>query len=402
MHHQTTPLVLTVLVLGYALVSDRVNRSYVAPALVFVLAGMALGSFGVHLLDAGPRTQGYTILAQLALTVILFNQAAKLNVDRLRVNGLVTLRLLAIGIPVTIGLSALTAVALLPVLPWWEAVCLAAIVAPTEIALLEVLLEDRRVPEGVRHALSVESGFYDGFALAVLYIGLALASARTDPSDGRWIRFIIETEVGSLLAGALVGLIGGGLVAWSRRRHLMTDTWAQLATLALAFICFQVGEWIDASGFVAAFTGGLVFAAVSRRGTEELPTKVSDATGQLLELLVFAMFGAFAVIDGWRNATWPIVVFAILALFAVRMAAVLIALFGTRMPMRQRAYIGAMGPRGIGTVVLGLIVIDEGEVQQSGLIATVVVVTVTLSLVLHSLLAWPGVRWLARVPSAAP
>ncbi len=400
--HQTTPLVLTVLVLGYALVSARVDRSYLAPALVFVLAGMALGPFGLHLLDAGPRTQGYTLLAQLALTVILFNQAAKLNVDRLRINGLVTARLLAVGIPATIGLSALTAVAFLPVLPWWEAVCLAAIVAPTEIALLEVLLEDHRIPERVRHALSVESGFYDGFALAVLYIGLALASARTDPSDGRWIRFILETEIGSLLAGGLVGLIGGLVVAWSRRRHLMTDTWAQLATLALAFICFQVGERIEASGFVAAFTGGLVFAAVSRRGADELPTKVSDATGQLLELLVFAMFGAFAVIDGWRNATWPIVAFAVLALFAVRLAAVLIALLGSGLSGRERVFMGVMGPRGIGTLVLGLIVIERAEVQQSGVIATVVVVTVTLSLVLHSLAAWPGVRLLSRVSAAAP
>ena len=62
-------------------------------------------------------------------------------------------------------------------LPWWEAVCLAAIVAPTEVALIDALLEDRRIPERVRHALSVESGFYDGFALAALLAALALASA---------------------------------------------------------------------------------------------------------------------------------------------------------------------------------------------------------------------------------
>ncbi len=59
--------------LGYALVSEQVNRRFVAPALVFVLLGMALGPFGLHLLEAGPGTEGYTVLAQLALTVILFN-----------------------------------------------------------------------------------------------------------------------------------------------------------------------------------------------------------------------------------------------------------------------------------------------------------------------------------------
>lgn len=130
----------------------------------------------------------------------------------------------------------------------------------------------------------------------------------------------------------------------------MTDTWAQLATLA-AFICFQVGERIEASGFVAAFTGGLAFSLVSRRGSADpLPTQVSDATGQLLELLVFAMFGAFAVIDGWLHADWRVVAFAVVALFAVRIVAVFVALVRTGVPVRQQFFIGWFGPRGIGTV----------------------------------------------------
>lgn len=398
---RATPLVLAVLVLGYALVSEQVNRRFVAPALVFVLLGMALGPFGLHLLDAGPGTEGYTVLAQLALTVILFNQAAKLRFDRIRLHGPVTLRLLFVGIPLFVSLAALTAAALLPVLPWWEAVCLAAIVAPTEAALIDALLEDRRIPERVRHALSVESGFYDGFALAILLIALGLASERTDPTADHWARFIFSTEILSLLAGAGIGLLGGLVVRWSRQREWMSDTWAQLATLALAFICFQAGEHIEASGFVAAFTGGLAFSFITRRkGADGVPTAVPDATAQLLELLVFAMFGAFAVIDGWRNADWRIVVFAVVALFAVRIVAVLISLVRTGLPMPHRLFIGWFGPRGIGTVVLGLLVIDRGEIQHADLIGTVVVVTVTLSLLLHSLTAAPGIRRLAARKAA--
>ena len=396
---RATPLVLAVLVLGYAVVSEQVNRRFVAPALVFVLLGMALGPFGLHLLEAGPGTEGYTVLAQLALTVILFNQAAKLRFDRIRLHGPVTLRLLVVGIPLFVTLAALTATALLPVLPWWEAVCLAAIVAPTEAALIEALLEDRRIPERVRHALSVESGFYDGFAMAILLIALGLASQRTDPTAGHWARFIFSTEILSLLAGAGIGLLGGLLVRWSRRREWMSDTCAQLATLALAFICFQAGESIEASGFVAAFTGGLAFSFITRReGADGVPTAVPDATAQLLELLVFAMFGAFAVIDGWRSADWQMVVFAVLAVFAVRIVAVLVSLVRTDLSMSHRVFIGWFGPRGIGTVVLGLLVIDRGEIQHADLIGTVVVVTVTLSLVLHSLTAAPGIRRLASAP----
>ena len=404
--HYTTPLVLAVLVLGYAVVSERVNRSFIAPALIFLLLGMVLGPFGLGVLEAGAGTEGYTVLAQLALTVILFNQAAKLRLDRIRVHGPVTLRLLIVGIPLTVLLGALTATLLLPVLPWWEAVCVAAIVAPTEAALIEALLEDRRIPERVRHALSVESGFYDGFALAILLTALALASehtADTDSSDVNWAWFMLSTEFASLLAGAAVGLIGGLVVAWSRRHEWMSDTWAQLATLALAFVCFQLGEQIEASGFVAAFTGGLAFSLITRRRTdEEIPTQVSDAAAQLLELMVFAMFGAFAVIDGWLRADWRVVLFAVLALFAVRILTVLVSLVRTDLPMSDRWFIGWFGPRGIGTVVLGLLVINRGEIENTELISTVVVVTVTLSLLLHSLTIAPGIRRLASTRMAAP
>ena len=400
--HQTTPFVLTVLVLGYALVSERVNRLFVAPALIFIILGMALGPFGFGLLEAGPGTEGYTALAQLALTVILFDQAARISVERIRLRANITLRLLIVGIPLTLALGALTAVALLPVLPWWEAVCLSAIVAPTEAALIEALLEDRRIPERVRHALSAESGFYDGFALAALLGAIALASAQTDPDNGRWVWFVFSTEIVSLLIGVAVGLAGGLLISWSRNRDWMSDTWAQLGTLALALICFEWGERVHASGFVAAFTGGLVFAFISsRRTSQPLPTQVSDATGQLLELMVFAMFGAFAVIDGWRRADWRVVVFALLALFAVRIVAVLVALAGSGLPLSNRLFIGWFGPRGIGTVVLGLIVINRGEIERAAEIGTVVVVTVTLSLVLHSLSVIPGIRSLAPARSAS-
>jgi len=404
--HYTTPLVLAVLVLCYAVVSERVNRSFIAPALIFLLLGMGLGPFGLGVLEAGAGTEGYTVLAQLALTVILFNQAAKLRLDRIRVHGPVTLRLLIVGIPLTVLLGALTATLLLPVLPWWEAVCVAAIVAPTEAALIEALLADRRIPERVRHALSVESGFYDGFALAILLTALALASehtANTDSSDVNWAWFMLSTEFASLLAGAAVGLIGGLVVAWSRRHEWMSDTWAQLATLALAFVCFQLGEQIEASGFVAAFTGGLAFSLITRRRTDEdIPTQVSDAAAQLLELMVFAMFGAFAVIDGWLRADWRVVLFAVLALFAVRIVTVLVSLVRTDLPMSDRWFIGWFGPRGIGTVVLGLLVVNRGEIQNTELISTVVVVTVTLSLLLHSLTLAPGIRRLASSRKAAP
>jgi NhaP-type Na+/H+ or K+/H+ antiporter len=394
-----TAFVLTVLVLCYAVVSGVVKRWYIAPALIFIAFGMMLGPFGFGVIDVDANTQSFTVLAQLALTVILFNQAAMLDLPSVVRRGHVTFRLLVIGIPLSIVLGTALALWVLPVMPLWEAVCLAAIVAPTEVALIDALLDNRRIPERVRHALSVESGCYDGLALAAMLAAVALASEQNDPDPSRWAWFAMRTEVVSIAVGLVIGVIGGFVIVRSRQRGWMSDTWAQLATLALALVCFAAAERLHGSGFVAAFAGGLAYSMMVRRADGQLPSQVTDAAGQLLELMVFAMFGGYAVVVGWRDADWRVVLFAVVALFGVRLVAVSAALVGSDLPARSRLFIGWFGPRGIGTLVLGLLMIERGEIQQSAVISQAVVVTVTISLVVHSLTVPLGIRlWPAPSP----
>ncbi|OBF30153.1 cation:proton antiporter [Mycobacterium sp. ACS4331] len=398
--HTTTALVLTAMVLGYAVVSAVVKRWYVAPALIFLLLGIVLGQSGLGLLQLSEDTASFTVLAQLALTVILFNQASDLDVAGAMRRGRITFRLLVIGIPMTLVLGTITALVLLPVLPLWEAVCLAAIVAPTEVALIEALLDDTRIPERVRHALSTESGFYDGFALAALLAALAVASERATRQSSTpaadWIWFAVRTEVLSVAIGLVVGLAGAWAITASMRRGWMSDTWSQLAMLAVALLCFQAGESVHASGFVSAFAGGLVFSVIAHRTRTAMPAQVTHAAAELLELLVFALLGATVVVAAWREADWRVVAFAVLALLVVRMTAVGIGLLRTDVPIRSRLFMGWFGPRGIGTLVLGLLVLNSGDIQHEDVIAEVVVVVVTMSLVLHSLTTPFGIRFVAR------
>ncbi len=393
--------VLTVLVLCYAVISGLVKRWYVAPALIFVLFGIMLGPYGFGIINTDTDAVSFTIVAQLALTVILFNQAAQLDMAAVVHRREVTFRLLVIGIPLALLLGTLTALLVLPIMPLWEAVCLAAIVAPTEVAIIDALLEDKRIPERVRHAMSTESGFYDGFALAAMLGALALASEQAAPDPTRWGGFLIRTELVSTLVGLAIGGVGGVVIAHSRRRGWMSATWAQLATLAVALVCFQLGEHLHGSGFVTAFAGGLTFAFIARKVGVRPDTHVSDAAGQLLELVVFAMFGSFAVIVGWRNADWRVVLFAVVAVFGVRIVAVTVALVRSDLPGRERLFIGWFGPRGIGTLVLGVLMVDRGEIQQEALITQVVAVVVTLSLVVHSATTWAGIRALLPAETQA-
>ena len=95
--HSDTGFLLTIVVLCYAVVSGVVRRWYVAPALIFVVIGIALGPSTLGLTEDGRGAEGFIVLAQLALTVILFNQASMLDLrhvfsrghlDRVHLEGL--------------------------------------------------------------------------------------------------------------------------------------------------------------------------------------------------------------------------------------------------------------------------------------------------------------------------
>jgi sodium/hydrogen antiporter len=395
---KATIFTLTVMVLCYAVISALVKRWYVAPALIFVLCGMALGPFGLGAIEVGNEVNNFLLPAELALTLILFNQASALDLSAVVRRGGITFRLLVIGIPLSLGLGTLTGALLIPIMPLWEAVAMAAIVAPAEVALIAALLEDRRIPEPVRHALSTESGFYDGFALTTMLAALAVSDEqeRTHGGFGDLAWFLARTEVMSVVVGLILGAIGGAVITWSRQRGWMSDTWAQLSMLTGALLCFEVGGQLDGSGLVAAFAGGLGFAFVAKRTGGRPDTHVSDAVARLLELAIFAMFGAYAVVEAWRAAGWQVISFAFVALFGVRLIAVLVALIRTDLPARDRLFIGWFGPRGIGTIVLGLLMIEQTVPQREYWIMQTVGVTVSLSLVVHSLTVWPGINWLAK------
>jgi NhaP-type Na+/H+ or K+/H+ antiporter len=394
---KTTLFTLTVMVLSYAVISALVKRWYVAPALIFVLCGMALGPFGIGAINVGDNVDSFLLPAELALTLILFNQASALDLSAVVRRRGVTFRLLVIGIPVSLGLGTLTATLLIPIMPLWEAVAVGAIVAPAEVALISALLEDRRIPEPVRNALSTESGFYDGFALTAMLAALAVANEqeRTHAGFDDLAWFLVRSEVMSVVVGLILGAIGGAVITWSHQRGWMSDTWAQLSMLMGALLCFEIGGQLDGSGLVAAFAGGLAFAFVAERAGGRPDTHVSDAAAHLMELVIFAMFGAYAVVAAWRDVGWRVVAFALVAVFGVRLIAVMVALIRTDLPTKDRLFIGWFGPRGLGTMVLGLIMIEHSDAHLEYWITQAVGVTVSLSLLVHSLTVWPGINWLA-------
>ena len=85
-----------------------------------------------------------------------------------------------------------------------------------------------------------------------------------------------------------------------------------------------------------------------------------------------------------------VVLYAVLSLTLIRMLPAAVSLIGTRLSGLSMLFMGWLGPRGLASLVLGLIVVAEAPLLAGrGLIEQVVALTVLLSVLLHGITAAP-------------
>jgi sodium/hydrogen antiporter len=382
-------IVLALVVFAFGLVSRRLEGTVFTAPLVFVAAGVILGPAGLGLVEFGLDDHTVLLLGEIALAVVLFTDAARTNISALRQNEALPLRLLGIGMPLTIVLGTVVAALVLTDLTFWEAAIVGTVLAPTDAALGQAVVSNPRVPVRVRQALNVEAGLNDGLSVPFLALFLTLAEAETAHlSANLWIRFTLEQVGLGVLVGVGVGLAGGWLVSQASRRGWMTDSFQRLALLALALIAWALADQIGGNGFIAAFVGGLAVGPTVERVGEQL-IRFTEAEGQLLNLSVFLIFGVLAVgLIG--SLSWEVALYALLSLTVIRMLPVALSLIGTHLSGVSVLFAGWFGPRGLASIVLGLIVVAEAPLLAGrDEIELVVTLTVLLSVLLHGVTAAP-------------
>lgn len=386
----------------YSLLSGPLDRRGVTSAMAFVVVGVATGSVGLGWLDVPLESAVAERATELALVFLLFTDSARINLRSLRRSLAWPGRLLLIGLPLTLGLGMLAGVAVFPALPLTSAFVLTTMLASTDAALGQRVVEDEAVPGRVRQALDVESGLNDGLAVPFFLVAVDLALATLDGGVGSAVVSNIASQIGwGLLAGVGVGGLGGYLLRRADERGWIQSQWRQLAVLAIAATAYAAAATLGGSGFIAAFVGGMAFGAASgQRGLRT--TYLAEEVGNMLAAVTWLGFGALAIGAVWSDITWQVVLYAVLSLTVVRMVPVAIALAGSGARWQTVAFMGWFGPRGLASVVFGLLALEEG-VPDADVLLTTVVVTVGLSVFLHGLTATPLVavyhRWYAAHPA---
>jgi NhaP-type Na+/H+ or K+/H+ antiporter len=389
-------VVVAAIVFLWGAVSARLERADLTAPIVFTAVGAVLAGLG--LVRGSSATETLEPLVEITLVWVLFSDAARVRVHDLRGDLGVVLRLLAVGLPLTMLAGWGLAAWLLPGLGLWLALLVGAALAPTDAALGVPVVTDPAVPPPVRRIITVESGLNDGIATPIVMVAIAGAVAAEEAGGSGVGGALVDLAIG-VGVGVAVGFTGGGLLRWARRRRWAAEDFVGVAVLALALLAYAAALAVDGNGFVAAFCGGMAFgAAAGRRGPSEL-VFLEQASGAV-SLLIWLGFGAIAVPILVDRVGWPVLVYAVLSLTVVRMLPVAVSLVGSRLDRITVAFVGWFGPRGLASLVFALLALDELGPAADDAVA-VIAATVLLSVLAHGFTAAPLAERYGRAVAAA-
>lgn len=389
-------------ILGFGLVSGRLQRSVLTPPMVFAAFGLLLGPQFLDLAEFNVEFGFLHTLAELALVLVLFGDASRIDLKLLVREHDIPLRLLFVGLPLTVVAGTAAALLLFEDFSLWQAALLAAILAPTDAALGQAVVSNPVVPVRIRQSLNVESGLNDGMVLPLVLVFAALSGALEGGAE-RVSLALVGLQIGlSAVVGFGAGWAGGKLVQRAAQRQWMSATYQRLATVALAVFAFALAEILGANGFIAAFVGGL---AVGNFAKDICPRihEFAETEGELLVLLTFLLFGASMVPVILSTDDPMIWVYAVLSLTLVRGVSVALSLTGTGLRPGSKLFLSWFGPRGLASILFVVLIVESGHgAPGSDLLLPVVVATVVLSVLAHGITAYPASEAYARVCKLFP
>jgi NhaP-type Na+/H+ or K+/H+ antiporter len=384
--------ILAVFVFLYSAVAGGVERSVISGPMVFTVVGLVIGPLGFGWLQPDFDDGGIRTLADITLALVLFIDAANADLRVVERSLKIPVRMLAIGLPLTILLGLGVGLLLFDQLPIFELAILATMLAATDAALGKAVITNKTVPARIRESLNIESGLNDGICVPVLLLFIALALG-TDTGDSSVLYAVklVAQEVGiGLVVGLGMAALGARVLRFCYQRGWVSDIWIQLPVVALALACFAVAQELHGSGYVAAFVGGLLFGSFKTSKNHEL-IHAAEATSEVLALVTWVMFGCAVLGQSLGFFSWQVMLYALLSLTVARMLPMFIALTGSGESTTSKLILGWFGPRGLASIVFAIIVLNRG-VEGGGMLAMIVVCTVTLSIFAHGLSANPLVR----------
>lgn len=388
--------ILAVFALFYSLFAGRIEKTIFSGPIIFIAFGYFIGPLGMGWINFDVNNEQVRLLVDLTLSLVLFLDAANADKITLRKSAHIPIRLLLIGLPLTIISGVAAGFWLFPELGILQLAILAIMLTATDAALGKAVVVNKAVPTHIRESLNVESGLNDGLCVPILLVFIAFAT-NIDVNDGGLtliVRLMLE-EIGiGLAVGLCMTYVAAKLIAYCWKQDWITEIWMQVPVFMLAIICFTLAQSLGGSGYIAAFSGGLLFGIIVKKHTHELILS-AEGISEIFAMLTWILFGAIVIFKTYTSFNWQVVSYTFLSLTVVRMLPVFISLFGTKEMTVSKLFIGWFGPRGLASIVFAIIVLNN-EIEGAEQMAIIVVFTVLVSAFLHGVTANPFTRALNK------
>ena len=381
--------IIALMLIGFALISKRIGPTPISAPMLFAGFGLLCSPTFTGLVDLELELEAVDILGEGTLAVLLFADASRIRASELRREYMLPTRLLGIGLPLSVALGTVVLSLLIDGIGVWEAALIAAILSPTDAALGQEVVSDPAVPSRIRQGLTVESGLNDGLVVPAVALFVTLAGGEDKTDASFWARFAFQQVGVGLVVGIAVGAVGALALNLARRHDWVDGIYAQLATFALSIAALTLSLAFGGNGFIAAFVAGFVFGAMAD-DCHHLGEFTEDAA-QLAAAVSFFFFGNILLGPALDNVTVTIIVCALATLTLGRIVPVAIAMIGSKAAKETILFIGWFGPRGLASILFGLILLEE-ELPGAEDLFAVVAWTVALSIVLHGATAAWGAR----------
>jgi sodium/hydrogen antiporter len=387
---EVAALVFGALLIGGALASGLVHRSFLSMTAVFVVAGFVLGDGGLEVLEFEAESGFVVQLATVALIVILFRDGIEVEAEMLQREWRLPARKLILAMPITCVLIALVAHALTD-LSWTESFLLGALLSPTDPVLSSSVVTNPRVPRLVRHSLNLESGMNDGLALpAVLAFSAALAAGE---DDFVWYEFVLQ----DVTLGFAFGIGVGFLASWLMPRgdDDIPAHHKSLYALGVAFATYglAVTEPLEGNGFIAVFVCAITLG-IRRPDLGRHFEERADDIVEIVKLGIFVVFGALLTFGGLFADGWAAVAIVVFTLVFARTIAIWISLAGAGIDTATKGFMAWFGPKGVATMTFSILVLGQ-PIAEGERIFNLAALVVFCSIIVHGLTDTPGSEWIA-------
>ncbi|MEX0383470.1 cation:proton antiporter [Spiribacter sp. 1M153] len=386
-------LLLTLVVLAYTLFAHRLSRTPVTAPMIFLALGLVMSVQPFIAPEAGRHL--LHLVAEVTLMVLLFIDAAQINLRNLLRHHQWGQRVLVIGMPLALAIGTAGHWLIAPDLGWEMALLVGALLIPTDAALGQPVISNDAIPPRPRRTLSVESGLNDGLALPLILIATSLlATASTAPPMG-WTAFAaLQVTMGPLVGGG-VGWLGGRLFIFAKDHDYSAERFEGIGALALAALIYLLATAIGGNGFIAAFVGGLLFNQVVGMRCRFV-YEFTESEGKVLSWSAFLLIGMLLIPEALAALDARMLGIILMSLFVARPLAVYLSLLGTNTRPSTRLFFGWFGPRGLATALFALLIIEQLPIEHHDWVLNLAVNAVWISALLHGVTAAPIGRLYAR------